>query len=85
MRYINTLKQELDGTRSYQETASDEMSVVNAHLNDFLFVSVEVKTNFLRCGKNLIDNSVHVFILRKHIVSRVGSYFTIGGHSVTRT
>ena len=31
--YINTFKQDLDGTRAYQETDSDEMSVVNAHLN----------------------------------------------------
>ena len=34
LHYINTLKQELDGTRAYQETDSDEMSVVNAHLNE---------------------------------------------------
>ena len=27
----------------------------------------------------------YLFILRKHIVSRVSSYFPIGGHSVTRT
>ena len=27
------MKQELDGTRAYQETDSDEMSVVDAHLN----------------------------------------------------
>ena len=27
------LKHELDGTRAYQETYTDEMSVVNAHLN----------------------------------------------------
>ena len=52
--YINTLKQKLDGTRAYQETDTDEMSVVNAHLNDlpvlsFLFVSMKAKTNFLRC------------------------------------
>ena len=32
--YINTLKQELDGTKPYQETDTDEMSVVNAHLNE---------------------------------------------------
>ena len=32
--YINTLKQELDGTRAYKETDSDELSVVNAHLNE---------------------------------------------------
>ena len=31
---INTLKQELDSTRAYQETDTDEMSVVNAHLNE---------------------------------------------------
>ena len=32
--YVNTLKQELDGTRAYLEADTDEMSVVNAHLND---------------------------------------------------
>ena len=34
LHYINTLKQELDGTRAYLETDTDEVSVVNAHLND---------------------------------------------------
>ena len=34
LHYVNTLKQELDGTRSYLETDTDEMSVVNAHLNN---------------------------------------------------
>ena len=33
LHYINTLKQELDGIKAYQETDSDGMSVVNAHLN----------------------------------------------------
>ena len=33
LHYINTFKQELDGTRAYKETDSDEISVVNAHLN----------------------------------------------------
>ena len=33
--YANTLKQELDGTRAYLETDTDEISVVNAQLNDF--------------------------------------------------
>ena len=32
--YVNTLKQELDGTKAYLETDTDEVSVVNAHLND---------------------------------------------------
>ena len=34
LHYINTLKQELDGTRAYLETDTDEVSVVNAHIND---------------------------------------------------
>ena len=34
LHYISTLKQELDGTRAYQETDSDDMSVVNAHLKE---------------------------------------------------
>ena len=34
LHYVNTLKQELDGTRAYQETDTDEMPVVNAHLNE---------------------------------------------------
>ena len=34
LHYINTLKRELDGTRAYKETDSDEISVVNAHLNE---------------------------------------------------
>ena len=46
--YVNTLKQELDGTRAYLETNTDEMSVVNAHLND-LPVKFSVCVNFLRC------------------------------------
>ena len=34
LHYVNTLKQELDGTRAYLETDTDEVSVVNAHLHD---------------------------------------------------
>ena len=34
LHYINTLKQELDGTRAYKEIYSDEISVVNIHLNE---------------------------------------------------
>ena len=44
LHYINTLKQELDGTRAYQETDSDEISVVNAHLNE-LPVKFSVSVN----------------------------------------
>ena len=51
LHYVNTLKQELDGTRAYLETDTDEMSVVNVHLNDLpvKFSVVKAKTNFLRC------------------------------------
>ena len=34
LHYVNTLKQELNGTRAYLETDTDKVSVVNAHLND---------------------------------------------------
>ena len=36
LHYLNTLKQELDDTRAYQETYTDELYVnaVNAHLNE---------------------------------------------------
>ena len=34
LHYVNTLKHELDGTRAYLETDTDEVSVVNAHLSD---------------------------------------------------
>ena len=34
LHYVNTLKQELDGTRASLETDTDEVSVVSAHLND---------------------------------------------------
>ena len=31
LHYINTLKQELNGTKAYRETSTDEKSVVNSH------------------------------------------------------
>ena len=34
LHYINTLKQELDGSWAYKETYSDEISVFNAHVNE---------------------------------------------------
>ena len=34
LHYINTLKQELNGTKAYEETSKDEMSVVYSHLNE---------------------------------------------------
>ena len=34
LHYIHTLKQELNGTRAYEETSIDEKSVVYSHLNE---------------------------------------------------
>ena len=34
LHYINTLKQELYGTKAYEETSIDEKSVVYSHLNE---------------------------------------------------
>ena len=34
LHYINTLKQELNGTKAYEETSTDKKTVVNSHLND---------------------------------------------------
>ena len=31
--YINTLKHELKGTKAHEETSTDEVTVVNSHLN----------------------------------------------------
>ena len=43
----------------------------------------EITTPKTEVEKNLIDNQA--LIRRKHIVSRVSSYFSIGGHSVSGT
>ena len=49
LHYVNTLKQELDGTRAYQKTDTDVMSVVNAHLN-------ELPVKFFVCVNEGKDN-----------------------------
>ena len=52
LHYINTVKQELSGTKSYKETSEEEKSVVNGHCNhlalNFLYVLRNAKTDFLR-------------------------------------
>ena len=55
LHYINTLKQELYGTKAYEETSKDEKSVVYSHSNEipkkFAVYSMlrNAKTGFLRC------------------------------------
>ena len=34
LHYINTLKQELNGTKAYEETSTGEKSVVNSHSDE---------------------------------------------------
>ena len=53
LHYINTLKQELNGTKAYEETSKDEKSVVYSHSNEIpkslLYMLRNAKTGFLRC------------------------------------
>ena len=74
LHYVNTLKQELDGTRAYLETDTDETSVVNAHLNDLpvkFSVSMKAKTNFLRCTGYLSFTKDHTKLDILQIVALV--------------
>ena len=51
LHYINTLKQELSGTKAYKETSEEEKSVVNGHCNHLaLKFSVFVKERQDRLG-----------------------------------
>ena len=44
LHYISTLKQELNGTKAYKETSTDETTVVNSHSNDMPYkFAVNVK------------------------------------------
>ena len=53
LHYINTLKQELNGTKAYEETPIDEKSVVYSHSNEipkkFAVDVKERQAGFLRC------------------------------------
>ena len=51
LHYFNTLKQELNGTKAYEETFIDEKSVVYSHSNKIhnTFLLRNAKTDFLRC------------------------------------
>ena len=38
LHYINTLKQELNGTKAYKETSTGEKTVVNSQINDLPYI-----------------------------------------------
>ena len=64
LNYINTLKQELNGTKAYKETSTDEKTVVNSHSNylpyKFAVMLRNAKTNFLRCIGYLSSTKDHI-------------------------
>ena len=44
LHYINTVKQELNGTKAYEETSTDDKTVVNSHSNELPYnFAVNVK------------------------------------------
>ena len=44
LHYINTLNQELNGTAAYEETSTDQKSVVDSHTNDLSYkIAVNVE------------------------------------------
>ena len=44
LHYINTLKQDLNGTKAYKETSTNEENVVDSHSNDLPYMfAVNVK------------------------------------------
>ena len=43
LHYINPLKQELNGTKAYEETSIDEKSVIYCHSNEIPLVSLPSK------------------------------------------
>ena len=47
LHYINTLEQELYGTLAYEETYTNEKSVVNSHSNELPYeFAINVKTSY---------------------------------------
>ena len=52
LHYINTLKQELNVTQAYEETSTDEKTVVNSHSNDLPYefaVNVKERQDLVTC------------------------------------
>ena len=54
LHYINTLKQELNGTKAYEETSKDEKSVVYSHLRRYAANNWQISTS---CFYILLNNS----------------------------
>ena len=56
LHYVNTIKQELDGTRAYLETDTEEMPVVTLYmgatskLNCFCFVAIKLTQRTFLCS-----------------------------------
>ena len=60
LHYINTLKQELSGTKAYKETSEEEKSVVSGHCNHLaLKLSVCVKEHQYRLPTTYLLPKLH--------------------------
>ena len=64
LHYINTLKQELNGTKAYKETSTDEKNVVNSHSNELPYTFV-VHVNVKECQR---QSSYDVFTKDHNII-----------------
>ena len=78
LHYINTLKQELSGTKAYKETSEEEKSVVNGHCN-------HLALRFSVCVKECQDGLPAMYWLPKLHKSPYTAQFIANSSSCTTT
>ena len=78
LHYINTLKQELSGTKAYKETSEEEKSVVNGHCN-------HLALKFSVCVKERQDRLPTMYWLPKLHKTPYKARFTANSSSCTTT
>ena len=78
LHYINTLKQELSGTKAYKETSEEEKSVVNGHCN-------HLALKFSVCVKERQDRFPTMYWLPKRHKRPYKARFIANSSSCTTT
>ena len=78
LHYINTLKQELSGTKAYKETSEEEKSVVNGHCN-------HLALKFSVCVKERQDSLPTMYRLPKLHKTPYKARFIANSSSCTTT
>ena len=78
LHYINTLKQELSGTKAYKETSEEEKSVVNGHCN-------HLALKFSVCVKERQDRLPTMYWLPKLLKTPYKARFIANSSSCTTT